>query len=57
MLSFDITPDLRCLFSLLSITEEMLFSIPLKIQLVQKYEHMRETALKKVNIPSDASHI
>ncbi|CAG9321411.1 unnamed protein product [Blepharisma stoltei] len=57
MLSSDISPELKCSLSLLSILEEMLFSMPLKIQLVQKYERMREIAFSKLNLQSDTTHI
>ena len=56
-LSFSSTSELKNLFNLLSITEELLFSIPLNPDLVEKYMVLRETGLKKIGIPSNSSNL
>lgn len=50
--SFSSTSELKSLYNLFNITEELLFSIPLNSDLVEKYMLLRESGLKKIGFPT-----
>ena len=55
--SFSSTSEIKNLFSLLCITEELLFSIPLHSDLVEKYMVLRESGLKKIGLSANNSNL
>jgi hypothetical protein len=56
-LSFSSGSEMKTLLGLLSITEELLFSIPLNSDLVEKYMTLRESGFKKIGISSNCSNL
>lgn len=50
--SFSSVSELKNLYNLFTITEELLFSIPLNSDLVEKYMLLRESGLKKIGFPT-----
>ena len=48
-------PTVKLLVNLLAICEEMLFSISMKSEIVSKYQNMRQTVFRKLDIPNDFS--
>lgn len=55
--SYSSTAEAKNLMNLLNITEELLFSIPLNADLVEKYMVLRETGLKKVGLSGSNAHL
>lgn len=51
------TSELKSLYNLFTITEELLFSIPLNSDLVEKYMLLRESGLKKIGFPTQNSNL
>lgn len=50
-------PEVRSLYNLLKVTEELLFSFPLSADLVRKYEMVREGAFGKAGLIHSASKL